>query len=248
MSSNSIKALDAVEHLAAAGPDLVAARLDAQRLSGDLDKARKSASSLESGSLSPELAYALASIELMQPSPRYQEVFAWLGQARAKDSGLGRAPVMLVIACVAGNRLESAHAEVQRLKLSSRSHPLLAEMEAFARRATDRAMAAEQIVVVDSGIAASTDAGEAETMAEVTREGDFRLRLRRAVESLGRNELTRAEQLFRSVLAERPKDTEALAGLGDVARRHGNTANAISYYERVLSGNGQILAGAIGAG
>ena len=234
--AQSIKALNAVERLATADPDIVAARLDAQRLSGDLEQARQAAASLEAGNLSPELAYSLANIELMQQSPRYKEVFEWLGQARAKDSGLGRAPVMLVLACVAGNRLESARAEVQRLKLASRSHPLLAEIEAFVRRAADQKMAAAQAAVV-----ASVDAGEADSIAEVTREGDFRLRLRRAVESLGRNELKRAEQLFRSVLAERPKDTEALAGLGDVARRHGNTANATSYYERVLSSNGQYL-------
>ena len=239
--AQSIKALTAVESLATQDPDIASARLDAQRINGDLDKARDMAASLKARNPTPELAYSLASVELMQQRPRYKEVFDWLGQARAQDSGLGRAPVMLVLACIAGNRMESARAEVQRLKLASRSHPLLADIEAYLRRVADQAMAAEQAGAADAGTAANADAGEAETMAEVTREGDFRLRLRRAVESLGRNELTRAEQLFRSVLAERPKDTEAWTGLGDVARRHGNTANAISYYERVLSSNGQYL-------
>ena len=237
----SIKALRLVEHLANAESEIVAARLDAQRISGEISKAHETAAPLEGSNLSPDLAYALASVELMQERPRYKEVFDWLGQARAKDSGLGRAPVMLVLACVAGNRLESARAEVQRLKLASRSHPLLAEIEAYVRRVADQAATAEQAAVPDAGTTAGAEATEAEAIAEVTREGDFRLRLRRAVQSLGRNELTRAEQLFRSVLAERPKDTEALTGLGDVARRHGNTANAISYYERVLSGNSQYL-------
>jgi tetratricopeptide (TPR) repeat protein len=237
----SIKALNLVEHLANAETEIVAARLDAQRISGELSKAHEAAVPLEGTNLPPDLAYALASVELLQPSPRYKEVFDWLGQARAKDSGLGRAPVMLVLACVAGNRLESARAEVQRLKLAQRSHPLLAEIEAFVRRAADQAAAAEQAATPDAGTPAAAEAGEAEAIAEVTREGDFRLRLRRAVESLGRGELTRAERLFRSVLSERPKDTEALTGLGDVARRRGNTANAISYYERVLSSNGQYL-------
>ena len=239
--AQSIKALTAVESLASSDPDIVAARLDAQRLSGDLDRARETAASLKVSNPTPELAYSLASVELMQQNPRYKEVFDWLGQARAQDTGLGRAPVMLVLACVAGNRMESARAEVQRLKLASRGHPLLAEIEAYVRRAADQVEAAKQAAALDAGLATIADAGESEAIAEVTREGDFRLRLRRGVESLSRNELTRAEQLFRSVLAERPKDTEALTGLGDVARRHGNTANAISYYERVLSGNGQYL-------
>ena len=237
----STKALRLVEHLANAENEIVAARLDAQRISGEISKAHEAAAPLEGSNLSPDLAYALASVELMQERPRYKEVFDWLGLARAKDSGLGRAPVMLVLACVAGNRLESARAEVQRLKLASRSHPLLAEIEAFVRRVADQATTAEQAAVPDAGTAAAAEVTEAEAIAEVTREGDFRLRLRRAVESLGRGELTRAEQLFRSVLAERPKDTEALTGLGDVARRRGNTTNAISYYERVLSGNSQYL-------
>ncbi len=220
---------------------MAAARLDTQRIRGELDRAREAASSLEAPSTSPELAYALAGVELMQQKPRYKEVFDWLGQARAKDSGLGRAPVMLVLACISGDRLENARAEIQRLKLASHSHPLLAELEALVQRTSDSLLTAEQAATADSGTSGIVDAGEAEALADVTREGDFRLRLRRAVESLSRNELTRAEQLFRSVLAVRPSDVEALSGLGDVARRHGNTSGAISYYERVLAGNGQYL-------
>jgi tetratricopeptide (TPR) repeat protein len=238
--SQSNKALGEVERVVT-DTDLVAARLDAQRISGETEKARQASVTLEGSNLSPDLAYALAGVELVQPKPRFKEIFEWLGQARAIDSGLGRAPVMLVLACVAGNRMENAQAEIQRLKLSSRSHPLLAEVEAFVKRAADNAVATHPGNLVDGGIAAVARAAEAEALAEVTREGDFRIRLRRAAEALGRNELTRAEQLFRSVLAEHPKDTEALAGLGDVARRHGNVANAISYYERVLAGNGQYL-------
>lgn len=238
--AQSGKALSAVEGVAT-DSDLVAARLDAQRLSGETDKARQTAITLQASHLTPDLAYSLAGAELVQPKPRFKEIFEWLGEARAVDAGLGRAPVMLVLACVAGNRMENAQAEVQRLKLATQTHPLLAEIEAFVSRATVQAITPKLGTIVDAGMTGATDAGEGESIAEVTREGDFRLRLRRAVESLGRNELTRAEQLFRSVLTEHPKDTEALAGLGDVARRHGNAASAISYYERVLSGNGQYL-------
>jgi Tfp pilus assembly protein PilF len=239
--AQATRALNAVESIATAEPEMAAVRLDAQRIGGELDRARDAASSLEAPSTSPELAYALAGIELMQQKPRYKEVFEWLGLARAKDSGLGRAPAMLVLACVSGDRLENARAEIQRLKLASRGHPLLAELEAFVQRTSDSLLTAQQAATAASGTSEIVDAGQAEALADVTREGDFRLRLRRAVESLGRNELTRAEQLFRSVLAVRPSDVEALSGLGDVARRHGNTNGAISYYERVLAGNGQYL-------
>ncbi len=238
--TQSLQALTAVDSVAASDPELDPVRIDALRLSGELEKARALAAKVQSGTPTPALAYSFAALELTQPSPRFKEVFEWLGQARAQDSGLGRAPVMLVLACAAGNRMENARAELQRLKLAARAHPLLTEMETYLRLMAEKAQP-QNVVTPDAGAPAAAEASEAEALADVTREGDFRLRLRRAVESLARNELTRSEQLFRSVLAERPKDTEALTGLGDIARRHGNTAGAISYYERVLANNGQYL-------
>lgn len=246
------RALASIDRLSVKDPRLGAARVDAQRLRGELEQARKGAQELRQSDPTPELAYTLAGVELLANAPNYNEVFEWLGRARAADAGLGRAPALLVIACVMSQRLECARAELVRLKSAPKSHPLLPEIEAFVNRASAPAIlpesdasapaasAAAASAIADAGTPVQASAPAApDSSNDLT--GDFRLRLRRGAESLSRNELTRAEQLFRSVLAERPTDTEALTGLGDVARRRNNTGNAINYYQKVLATNGQYL-------
>lgn len=248
------RAMASIERLAMKDAELVAARVDAQRLRGELDEAHKAAETLRQSNPSPEIAYALAGLELIAKNPNYKDVFDWLGKARAADAGLGRAPAMLVLACVMSQRLDCARAELSRLKSATKTHPLLPEIEAFINRAQAEAAPVESATNNDSNSAPGVDAGAgvlpsapanagapSESAGDVTAEGDFRLRLRRGIESLRRNELTRAEQMFRSVVAERPNDTEALTGLGDVARRRNNTTSATSYYQKVLASNGQYL-------
>jgi|GEM_PF-3424333 len=241
------RALTSIERLSLKDPQLDAAKVDAQRLRGELDAARAAARALRRPEPSAELAYTLAAAELLAEAPNYGEVFEWLGRARAADAGLGRAPALLVFACVMSQRVECAQAELARLKAAPKSHPLLPEIEAFVKRTSAVAAPAEQDAAVAEAIAAVPDAGAVPTNTLVAEPannelaGDFRLRLRRGAESLSRNELTRAEQLFRSVLAERPTDTEALTGMGDIARRRNNLTNAVSYYQKVLASNGQYL-------
>jgi len=248
------RAMASIERLAMKDTELVAARVDAQRLRGELDEAHNAAEVLRQSNPSPEIAYALAGLELIAEHPNYKDLFDWLGKARAADSGLGRTPAMLVLACVMSQRLDCARTELSRLKSAPKTHPLLPEIEAFINRAQANAASVESASANEANSAPVDDAGASvrpsaspstsapsEPVGEVTTEGDFRLRLRRGLESLRRNELTRAEQMFRSVLAERPSDTEALTGLGDVARRRNNTKSAISYYQKVLASNGQYL-------
>jgi tetratricopeptide (TPR) repeat protein len=246
------RALTSIERLAVKDPELFAARVDAQRLRGELDEARKGVQGLDKANPSPEIAYTLANLELLADNPDYKRIFEWLGVARAADAGLGRAPAALVVACVLSHRLDCARAELERLKSAGRAHPLLPDIEAFVGRAeaqaapTSSASVAPQAsaaALLDAGlpspVAAASAAASDSANADLT--GDFRVRLRRGFEALARNELTRAEQLFRSVIADRPTDTEALTGLGDVARRRNNTTSAISYYQKVLASNGQYL-------
>jgi tetratricopeptide (TPR) repeat protein/DNA-directed RNA polymerase subunit RPC12/RpoP len=246
--AQALRALASIERLSVKDVQLDAARIDAQRLRGEIDAARQAAQTLRQPSPTPELAYAFASIELLSATPNYDQVFEWLGRARAADSGLGRAPAMLVLACVMSQRLDCARAELARLKSAAKNHPLLPEIEAYVSRAAapalpsasagDASIEAAAMPVPDAG-AVVPSAPAPDSTSDLA--GDFRLRLRRGAESLSRNELTRSEQLFRSVLAERPSDTEALTGLGDVARRRNNTASAINYYQKVLATNGQYL-------
>jgi Tfp pilus assembly protein PilF len=53
--------------------------------------------------------------------------------------------------------------------------------------------------------------------------------------------LKRAEETYERALALSPGNTEALAGLGDVARRRNDTAAAARYYDRVLADNPSYL-------
>jgi tetratricopeptide (TPR) repeat protein/DNA-directed RNA polymerase subunit RPC12/RpoP len=249
------RALASIDRLAVKDPELTAARVDAQRLRGELEQARKAAQAFDQSNPSPEVAYTLANLELLGENPDYKRVFEWLGLARAADAGLGRAPAALVVACVLNQRLDCARSELARLKSSGKAHPLLPDIEAFVARAEAQAApAASAAVAPATSVAPVPDAGAplaanapnaanaaASDSANNDLAGDFRVRLRRGFEALARNELTRAEQLFRSVVADRPTDTEALTGLGDVARRRNNTATAINYYQKVLSSNGQYL-------
>ena len=84
---------------------------------------------------------------------------------------------------------------------------------------------------------ASSDTDEPEDLTA----GDFRARLLRASESLQHGQLTRADKLYRSVLVERPNDTEATAGMADVERRRGNLDKAAALYRRVLALNPNFL-------
>jgi len=57
----------------------------------------------------------------------------------------------------------------------------------------------------------------------------------------GRVNLSRAEQLYNSVLSEQPSNTEALSGLGDVAKQRHDPAAAAKLYDKVLAQNPSYL-------
>ena len=71
--------------------------------------------------------------------------------------------------------------------------------------------------------------------------GDFRSLLQQAGQASASHQYDRADQLYRAALASNPGDTEALGGLGDVARARGNPAGARTYYEQVLARNPHYL-------
>jgi tetratricopeptide (TPR) repeat protein len=76
--------------------------------------------------------------------------------------------------------------------------------------------------------------------------GDYQETLRQAHAAKESGALERAEQLFRSVLAKNPGDSEALAGLGDVARLRGDKGGSATYYEQVTKQNPSYLPALIG--
>jgi tetratricopeptide (TPR) repeat protein len=171
-----------------------------------------------------------------------------LRAAAAAERGRGRAQAALVYALTLSGKYDEAETEFRKLNAD---HPLLQELRAFVRRHNEVPDGgAEPGDVVDpiplTAGPASTTAKRA--AAEVpAAAGDFRAQLEEASKALRSGNPGRAEQLYQAVLARHPRNTEALAGLGDVARQRGESARALQYYEQVLSRNPSYLPALVGA-
>jgi tetratricopeptide (TPR) repeat protein len=117
----------------------------------------------------------------------------------------------------------------------------LAELSAFVGRALGSAPSpavGKRDVPPPSALPphAAAPRSEAESPA-----ADYRMLLEGASHAASARQYDRAEQLYRMALVKNPGDTEALGGLGDVARARGNLGLARTYYEQVLAKNPQYL-------
>jgi len=223
-------------------------------LSGDGDKAREWIAPLSSNASVPENAYVLAALDLGEPAPVWASVIDRLRTAAAAERDPGRARAALIYALARAGRMSEAQAEFSKIDGRSKPHPLLEELRAFLQRAsvsTDAGVdAAPKIAAVDPSklpkLDTSPGTGDEEphpaaaaAAAAVT--GDFRTRLSQAATALRQGDLARADQLYRSVLNEQPNNTEALSGLGDVAKQRRDPATAAQMYDRVLAQNPSYL-------
>ena len=214
----------------------LAAQAALSRVTGDAEKARSFAGALPSGS--PESAYALGALELMNPEPRYASVVEHASRA-AESGGAAALPrSLLVYGLVRSGDVARAKVELAALSAASEAGarvPLLSELSHFVEQGGTPSPA--------ESAAAPSPAQSAPAPRPVL---DFRARLVQASQALGRGELTQAHTLYRSVLEENPANTEALAGLADVARRRGQSAEAARLYEQVLASNPSYLPALVG--
>ncbi len=225
----------------------VRVRIDAYRLAGDLAAARKLVPQLPAGAADPEVAYVLAALELAEQSPSWPTVIDRLRVAAAGEQNLGRARGALVYALAASGQPAVAQAELDALSKAPRPYPLLLEARAFVARVP---AVADAGVVGDGGVDPSTlplvagggTGGEpGESIA-----GTYQDLLARAHAAHSSGDLARAEQLYRAVLARNPQDTEALSGLGDIARSRGDKTASLKYYEDVQKQNPGYLPALVG--
>lgn len=236
---------------AASDPVVARASIDVLRMKGDLAQARSKAAAL--GAAAKDNAYVLAALDLAEDSPAFNAVVDRLSPLAASDTDARRAQAALIYALARDGRQADAEAELEKVKSASSPHPLLAELENFVGRmhaALDagRAAPSASVAAVDPRALGALDtspmpAGAAAAPAA----GDFRATLKQASDAAHSGNASRAEQLYQSALSQHPGDTEALTGLGDLAKSHGDLAKAGSYYEQVLKQNPSYLPALMGS-
>lgn len=246
------------EALSAAPEDLSAVRvkIDALRLSGDRDGARGYVSKVAGQSSQPEMAYVLAALDLAEPSPLWGTVLERLRLAAGAEGNAGRARAALIYALAKSGDASGAKAELSRLDVMARPYPLLPSLRAFVDK--------QPGLVADRGPVPAAVTGSAppapshgpstsepavspgQPAAEVLPRGDARAAMLAAAAAVKKGDFARARQAYQSILDRNPNDSEAVAGLGDIARLQGDAPGAISEYKRAIAINPSYLPALLG--
>jgi tetratricopeptide (TPR) repeat protein len=243
------KAKEAIDRALAVAPSdmaVVRARVDILRLAGDLKQARGLVAPLAADPTG-ENAYVLGALDLAEAQPVWSSVIDRLRSAVGSERGLGRAHAALVFALVRAGQVEAAQSELDKLSGHAEGFALYDDLEAFVARhaasASDAGTdAAAEVATVDPSTLPMLD-----TNAVVDDDkpsggpGDFRVQLQQAATAFKAGNLDKAEQLYNAVLANDANNTEALAGLADVAKARHDPDTAAKMYDKVLKDNPSYL-------
>jgi predicted Zn finger-like uncharacterized protein len=252
------QASDAAFAVAADDPVVIRARVDAMRIAGEESKAREWIAPIAANASDPQNAYVLAALDLSEAAPAFGTVIDRLRSAAVSEHEAARARGALIYALVRAGRVVEAETELAKVASAGRPHPLAAELKSFVERFSaplDGGVADASVPVPSAAAAASAPSnaampagGErtagterATGAGETAPAGDFRKRLTQAAQALSHGSLDSARYLYQSVADEQPGNTEALAGLAEVARRRGDSATAAQLYGRVLDVNPSYL-------
>jgi tetratricopeptide (TPR) repeat protein len=238
------KARDAVDRatsVAATDPIVIRARVDLLRLARELPEARKLVGPLSQNASLPENAYVLAALDLAEQAPVWSSIIDRLRTASAAERELGRARTALIYALIRSGEVTQAKSELNKLESRSKSHPLLPDLQSFVERLSAPPDAGpntkKEVATVDPATLPVLETKGGPDIEPRDRPGDVRTKLKEAHAALQRGEYAKAEGLYRAVLAKHPKNTEALAGLGDVAKARRDPATAGQMYEQALRDN-----------
>ena len=185
--------------------------------------------------------YQLAMLDWVSATTPDKKTLERLKKARLTGVEQGPRVTALIVALIDTKRFDDARTELANLASAAKAHPHLDALNAYLRTAQE---------APDAGRGPDASVPESADLAEQDiglREPDFRIRLQRAVECLSRSEITKAQKLFRSVLAERPNDTEAITGMGDIHRRRGELSSARTAYDKALGLNANYLPAMVGS-
>ena len=249
------------EALAAApqDPGALLAKLDALRLAGESEAARGYVLAVFGQSSQPETAYALAALDLQQPTSPWATIIDRLRVATRGDSGSGRARAALIYALARSGDAAGAKAELARLDAQTRPYPLLPSLHAW--MGLDRSVAAAGAPAPVESVASAAPSSPAEASGSTQPQGPAGAIAAPAVESMRaippatlelaaqatrRGELDRAERIYQAILARDPNESQALAGLGDVLRSRGDPWGAIEVYQRAIKINPSYLPALLG--
>jgi tetratricopeptide (TPR) repeat protein len=76
--------------------------------------------------------------------------------------------------------------------------------------------------------------------------GDSNASMQLAAAAIKKGDFTRAGQIYQALATRNPNDSEALSGIGDVARLSGNPMGAIAAYRRAIAVNPSYLPALLG--
>ena len=240
----------------------VRAKIDALRLAGERDAARGYVSKVIGQASQPETAYVLAALDLAEPEPLWTTVIERLRFAAAGEGNAGRARASLVYALARSGDLAGARAELAKLDALARPYPLLPNLSSFVERsqpkptvdagaATPSALSAPR-AELPAGAPSPQPGAAAVAAAPAANPGggdtpsDPRLGMQAASQAIRKGDWDRARQIYDGIVARNPSDSEALCGLGDVARAQGDSAGAIATYKRAISVNPSYLPALLG--
>jgi predicted Zn finger-like uncharacterized protein len=128
------RAADRAAEVAPGDAAVIRSRIDAARLGGDLDGARKLVGSIAGPSSQPENALILAELDLAEARPDWPTVIGRLRTAVGGEGNIGRARALLTYALARSGDLGGAKAELERLK-ALRPHPLAGALTGYIMRA-----------------------------------------------------------------------------------------------------------------
>ncbi|MBK8997791.1 MAG: zinc-ribbon domain-containing protein [Myxococcales bacterium] len=244
------KAKEALERAVAVAPDdpaVVRSRVDILRLAGDLKEARGLVAPLSS-SPTGENAYVLAALDLAEAQPVWASVVDRLRSAAQAERSLGRARAALVYALVRAGQVDQAQSELDKHAAKAEGHPLYDDLAAFVKRHATPGDAGPdsglEVAAVDPASLPMLDTSQAPIVDDEAPKGgpgDFRVKLQQAASAMKSGNVDRAEQLYNEVLAKEPGNTEAMAGLADVAKAKKDPEAAAKMYDKVLKENPSYL-------
>jgi tetratricopeptide (TPR) repeat protein len=255
LSDRVARVRKAADEALAAAPDDPAAlrvKVDALRLVGERDAARSYVAKIIGQASQPETAYVLAALDLAEAEPLWTTVIDRLRLAAAGEGNSGRARAALVYALARSGDVAGARSELGKLDALARPYPLLHDLHGFldqapAHPAVDGGLAANVPHIELSALptqplppTGSGGAGEAAVPVE------GRGAMQAASQAIKKGDWNRARQIYGALVTRNPSDSEALSGLGDVARAQGDTAGAISAYKRALAVNPSYLPALLG--